>query len=79
LSFPTKIHWSDELERFGFHNHVRVNAERWANLQKNAFVKSGEFIPLEIYPVGVHMAKLYIYKAMFYKDKRGGSPEGLRA
>jgi hypothetical protein len=59
----------EELERFGFHNHVRVNSERWANLQKSAFVKNGEFMPLEIYPVGVHPAKLHIYKAVFYKDK----------
>ena len=57
------------LESCGFYNHVRLNSARWAQMQKNAFVRSKSFTPLEVYPAGSSTARLYVYKAKFYKDK----------
>ncbi len=59
----------DSLDAFGFHNHVRLNSRRWAQMQKNAFIKSEDFTPLEEYPVGFSKPDLHVYKARFYKDK----------
>jgi len=57
------------LEIYGFHNHVRLNSSRWAQMQKNAFIRNKSFTPLETYPVGFNLSQLYVYKAKFYKDK----------
>jgi len=57
------------LEEHGFYNHVRLNSSRWAQMQKNAFVRTERFIPLETYPVGFNRSQLYVYKAKFYMDK----------
>ena len=57
------------LETHGFYSRVRLTSVRWAQMQRNAFISSERFIPLEKYPVGVRMPKLHIYKAVFYKDR----------
>lgn len=57
------------LEGIGIHNFVRLTSIRWADMQRNAFVKSGEFMPLSAYPVGCHKATLDVYKMCNYKDK----------
>lgn len=59
-----------ELEKNGFENYVRISSERWANMQKNYFVRSGIIRPLEIFPVGNHCSNVYVYMAVFYGDKK---------
>lgn len=60
----------NELRKYGLNNYVRLNSDRWADMQRNAFVKNGRFIPLESYPVGFNEADLHVYKAKFHKDKK---------
>ena len=38
-------------------------------MQRDAFLKNGEYIPLSAYPVGCHKACLEVYKMSHYKDK----------
>ena len=57
------------LEEVGLHNFVRLTSIRWADMQRDAFLKSGEYIPLSAYPVGCHKADLSVYKMSHYKDK----------
>lgn len=59
----------ESLLAAGFHNFVRMDSVRWAQLQELAFVKKGKFMPLAAYPVGVHKPNLQVYKAKFFKDK----------
>ena len=58
------------LENYGFYNYVRLNSDRWADLQKNAFIKNGRFMPLEAFPVGSSPSNLHVYKAKCYSDKK---------
>ena len=57
------------LESHGFYNHVRLTSERWAQMQRNAFISSERFVPLEKYLAGIHVPQMHVYKAVFYKDK----------
>lgn len=57
------------LEDAGLHNFARLTSIRWADLQRDAFLKSGEYIPLSVYPVGCRKADLSVYKMSHYKDK----------
>ena len=57
------------LEEVGLHNFVRLTSIRWADMQRDAFLKSGEYMPLSAYPVGCHKADLSVYKMSHYKDK----------
>lgn len=57
------------LEEVGLHNFVRLTSIRWADMQRDAFLKSGEYIPLSAYPVGYYKADLSVYKMSHYKDK----------
>lgn len=57
------------LEDSGLHNFVRLTSIRWADMQRDAFLKSGEYMPLSAYPVGCHKADLLVYKMSHYKDK----------
>lgn len=57
------------LEDAGLHNFVRLTSIRWADIQRDAFLKSGEYMPLSAYPVGCHKADLSVYKMSHYKDK----------
>ncbi len=58
-----------KLDEEGLYCHVRFDSLRWAKMQELALLKSGEFIPLSVYPVGYHKANIEVYKAKFYKDK----------
>lgn len=58
-----------ELEETGLHNYIRLTSIRWAYMQRDAFLKSGEYMPLSAYPVGCHKASLEVYKMSHYKDK----------
>ena len=57
------------LEEVGLHNFVRLTSIRWADMQRDSFLKSGEYMPLSAYPVGCHKADLSVYKMSHYKDK----------
>lgn len=57
------------LEDTGLHNFVRLTSIRWADMQRDAFLKSGKFMPLSAYPVGCHKADLSVYMMSHYKDK----------
>lgn len=59
----------ESLEVYGFYNHVRLTSTRWAQMQRNALISSERFIPLEKYPLGSHMPRIYVYKAVFHKDR----------
>lgn len=58
-----------ELKKEGFFNFVRMDSLRWSQLQQLAFVKSGKFLPISVYPPGVHLPKIQVYMAKFFKDK----------
>lgn len=58
-----------ELEKMGLHNTIRLTSIRWADMQRDAFLKSGEYMPLSAYPVGCRKADLSVYKMSHYKDK----------
>lgn len=57
------------LEEVGIYNHIRLDSMKWADMQRDAFLKSGEFRPISSYPVGCHKADLSVYKMSHYKDK----------
>ena len=57
------------LEEVGLHNFVWLTSIRWADMQRDAFLKSGEYMPLSAYPIGCHKADLSVYKMSHYKDK----------
>lgn len=57
------------LKAAGLYNFIRLTSIRWADMQRDAFLKSGEYIPLSAYPVGCHKADLSVYKMTHYKDK----------
>lgn len=57
------------LDEAGLYCHVRMDSIRWAQLQQLAFVRTGRFMPLAAYPVGIHTPDMRVYKAKFFKDK----------
>ena len=59
----------ERLESCGFYNHIRLTSARWAQMQRNAFIGSERFIPLEKYPAGIHIPRIHVYKAVFPKDR----------
>lgn len=58
----------ENLERAGIHNHVRLDSRRWADMVRNAFVRSGKYLPLAAYTVGCTRANLHIFKIVHAKD-----------
>lgn len=59
----------DVLTAAGLHNFVELTSIRWSDMQKNAFLKSGEFMPLSAYLLGCHEALMDVYKIVYHKDK----------
>ncbi len=57
------------LENHGFHNHQRMDAKRWAELQMLYHAKLGKFQPLVALPVGVQIPFLRVFLAMSHHDK----------
>lgn len=57
------------LQKEGFDNFVRMDSVRWSQLQQMAFAKSGRFLPISVYPLGVHLPQIQVYMAKFYRDK----------
>lgn len=56
------------LERAGIRHYVRLDSRRWAEMARNAFIKSGTHLPLAAYPVGCRKAGLHIFKMVHVKD-----------
>ena len=72
ISTPENV--MDEIEhslnKAGLYNHIRIDSLRWANMMQKFFVKMGEFLPLDVYPIGFRKASLSVYKVIHYKDKK---------
>ena len=72
ISTPENV--MDEIEQslndVGLYNHIRIDSLRWADMMRNLFAKEGDFLPLEVYPIGCHKAKISVYKVIHYKDKK---------
>lgn len=58
----------NNLDRVGFHYHIRLNSQRWAEMQTVAFTKTGKFTPLVNFPIGYEKASLHVYKMICHKD-----------
>lgn len=59
----------NSLEKAGLYKHVRLTSVRWAEMMKNAFVKTGEYMPLTAYLVGSIKANVTVYKMKHVLDK----------
>ena len=57
------------LENYGFHNHRRLDSERWAELMKMFHIKLDRFLPLSALPVGYNKPFVRIYMAKSHKDR----------
>lgn len=57
------------LEKYGFHNHRRLDYFYWNGLMSEYHAKQGDFIPLSDLPIGHNKTSLEIYMAKFHKDK----------
>lgn len=58
------------LDEVGLYNHIRIDSIRWAEMQRNAFIKSGEFLPLAAYMVGCKKASIQVCKMIHVGDKK---------
>lgn len=72
ISTPENV--MDEIEsslnQAGLYHSIRISSDRWAVMMKNFFLKTGEYLPLEAYPVGGKKADLFVCKMIHYKDKQ---------
>jgi hypothetical protein len=57
------------LDGYGLRNHTRLTSGKWAKLMCAANKKTGEFLPLEAFPIGKERADIEMFMAKFYKDK----------
>lgn len=57
------------LEKAGIFNYLCVDSLRWAAMVRNAFLRSGKFLPLEAYVAGCSRAKLHVFKMVHLNDK----------
>lgn len=57
------------LKNVGIHNYVRLNSSRWAEMVRNAFIRSGKYLPLTAYVVGCNKATLHMCKVVNFNDK----------
>ena len=57
------------LNRAGINHYVCLDSLRWAELVRNAFLRSGKFLPLAAYVVGHSRVKLHVFKMIHSKDK----------
>ena len=65
------------LENYGFHNHRRLDSERWAELMKMFHIKLGRFLPLSALPVGYSKPFVRIYMAKSHMDRPLAQPAVL--
>lgn len=59
-----------KLDEEGLYNHVRITSLRWAEMVKNAFIKSGQYMPLSVYPIGSTKSTTHFYKMVHVLDKK---------
>lgn len=57
------------LKKSGIYNYVSLDSLRWSDIVRNAFLKSGRFLPLSAYMVGYNRAMVHMFKMMHFKDK----------
>ena len=55
------------LNGVGLYNFIEVDSVYWADMQRRAFMKSSEFIPLSSYDVGIERADVQVFKMMHNK------------
>lgn len=60
----------DNLESYGFRNHLRLDAGRYSELVKLFHAKKGEFLPLSALPVGCRRPFVRIYMAKHELDRK---------
>lgn len=59
----------NDLELFGFYNHIRLTSSRWAKLMGFHYACNKKFIPLSVLPIGCHKPEISIFMAKFYRDR----------
>lgn len=57
------------LDESGLYNHVRIDSQKWAQMQELAFIKSRDFTPLSSFPTGNNKSNISLYKMVHHKDK----------
>lgn len=60
----------DELHGEGFKWVVRITSLRLAGMVQSAFIKTGKYTPLAVYPVGAHKPDICVFKMVHEMDKR---------
>lgn len=58
-----------ELDRYGLLCHMRLTSGRWAKLMSYHYVRQGQYMPLDLLPIGYHSADVRMYMAKCHKDK----------
>lgn len=58
------------LSAAGFTNIVRLTSIVWANMQRDAFLKMREFLPIEAYENVGEVPEIQVYKMIHEKDKQ---------
>lgn len=59
----------ESLDEAGLYHHVRISSQRWADMMQSAFARTGEHLPLSVYPMGNHKPSLHVYKMIHCGDK----------
>ena len=59
----------ESLDFAGLFNHVRLDSERWAEMQEAVYRKTRQYIPLSLYACGNKKPILNVYKIVHEKDK----------
>lgn len=59
----------ENLKRAGIRSYVRLDSRRWADMMRNAFVKSGKYMPLTAYTVGCKRSSLHVFRMMHFNDR----------
>lgn len=57
------------LERAGIYNYARLNSFRWSDLVRNAFLRTGKYLPLAAYVVGYEKADIHVFKMVHFNDR----------
>lgn len=60
----------NSLDRCGLNCHVRLTSVRWAKLVGFHYMCNKKFLPLSALPIGYNKAKMHVFMAKFYKDKK---------
>lgn len=58
------------LEQYEFRNYICMNSKREAHLMEQYYIKKGNFKSLDTLKLGSIPAKIQVYSAKFYKDKK---------